>query len=487
MTKARDIADFKFENIVDTGTEGTKVASGTTAQRGSTQGQWRYNTTTGFFEGYDGTAFSTLEPDPTVSSISPTTATAGGTSITITGSNFFTGATVKFIGNDGTEYTSPSVTVNSATQITATTPATALLAGNEPYDVRVTSSSGKIGVLDDALDAGGSPAWSTASGNIATGFEGVALSGVSVSASDPDGTAVAYSETGGSVLSSNSLTLNSSTGAITGNFPASSSASGTTLSFNIRASSGGDNTDRAFNIITKDLGSPWGWWKNEDIGSGGSQNSTWNDSSGNNRHFTKTGSNWTYSSSDSNFNNLQSIGHLSDSTGTYYVQSNSPMNSGGEQHTGFVVMRRSATQGNGYGDGVLVWNDNDSTPSNSVSHDFHGDHNWGVANGQIGNNSNTYINETLIFMVRLTGSNYSYEIVRNGSNSWTTNLQTNSGSFPFTSATWDRFSLFNFINASHANHGYLGYMAECVWFKGTGVSDTLRDNWKDYFKAKFNI
>ena len=28
MTKARDIADFKFEDIVDTGTEGTKVASG---------------------------------------------------------------------------------------------------------------------------------------------------------------------------------------------------------------------------------------------------------------------------------------------------------------------------------------------------------------------------------------------------------------------------------------------------------------------------
>ena len=43
MTKARDIADFKFENIVDTGTAGTKVASGTTAQRGSTIGQFRFN------------------------------------------------------------------------------------------------------------------------------------------------------------------------------------------------------------------------------------------------------------------------------------------------------------------------------------------------------------------------------------------------------------------------------------------------------------
>ena len=35
-------------NIVDTGTEGTKVATGTTAQRGSSTGQWRYNSETGF-------------------------------------------------------------------------------------------------------------------------------------------------------------------------------------------------------------------------------------------------------------------------------------------------------------------------------------------------------------------------------------------------------------------------------------------------------
>ena len=47
MTKARDIADFKFENITDTGTEGTKVALVATAQRGSTQGQIRFNSTNG--------------------------------------------------------------------------------------------------------------------------------------------------------------------------------------------------------------------------------------------------------------------------------------------------------------------------------------------------------------------------------------------------------------------------------------------------------
>ena len=60
--------DVSFENISDTGTEGTKVASGTTAQRGSTAGQWRYNTTTGFFEGRGASEFSTLEPTATVTS-----------------------------------------------------------------------------------------------------------------------------------------------------------------------------------------------------------------------------------------------------------------------------------------------------------------------------------------------------------------------------------------------------------------------------------
>ena len=61
MTKARDIADFKFENIVDIGTEGTKLAVGTTAQRGSTQGQFRFNTTTGLAEYYDGSNFKSID------------------------------------------------------------------------------------------------------------------------------------------------------------------------------------------------------------------------------------------------------------------------------------------------------------------------------------------------------------------------------------------------------------------------------------------
>ena len=60
MTKARDLADFKLTNISDGGTEGTKLASGTTAQRGSTTGQIRFNSTTGLAEYYTGTALSLI-------------------------------------------------------------------------------------------------------------------------------------------------------------------------------------------------------------------------------------------------------------------------------------------------------------------------------------------------------------------------------------------------------------------------------------------
>ena len=56
-------------NIVDQGTEGTKVATGTSGQRGSTTGQWRYNSTTEKFEGRNASTFVELNLAPTVSSV----------------------------------------------------------------------------------------------------------------------------------------------------------------------------------------------------------------------------------------------------------------------------------------------------------------------------------------------------------------------------------------------------------------------------------
>ena len=251
QTKVRfDRAVEGATNIVDSGTEGTKVASGTTAQRGSTQGQIRFNTTTGLAEYYTGTAFKSIDSPPTVSSVGASNITDAQISanydLSISGSGFGSGATVKFIGNDGTEYASPTVTVNSETSITARVPTTVTNA-NEPYDVKVTNVSGLANTLADAFNVDAKPAWQTASGTLATIEDSATGTHATVSATDPEGDTVSYSETGGTVLSTNNFSLNSSTGAITGD-PTDVGTS-TTHSFTLRATSGTNFTDRAFNII----------------------------------------------------------------------------------------------------------------------------------------------------------------------------------------------------------------------------------------------
>ena len=267
MTKARDISkllstangkiagenlDVSFENITDTGTEGTRVATGTSAERGSTAGQLRFNTTTGLAEYYTGTSFKSIDAPPTVSSVGNNniaqTQIDSGYDLSITGSGFLSGATVKFIGADNTEYNSPTVTVNSDSSITATVP-NSVTNANEPYSIRVTNLSGLSNTLADAFNVDGQPAWQTASGSLGNTTEASAVN-LSVSATDPESDTITYSETGGTVLSTNGLSINSATGAITGTAP--TVLADTTLSFTLRATSGTQTADRAFSIIVKD-------------------------------------------------------------------------------------------------------------------------------------------------------------------------------------------------------------------------------------------
>ena len=239
-----------FTNTEIGGTEAAKMPVGTTGQRASAQsGDIRFNSTLSLMEYYDGSAWKSIDSPPLISSISPTTETDASANIVITGSNFQSGATVKFIGNDGTEYSSPTVTVNSATQITATTPSSALTVANEPYDIAVTNPSGLTGTLADALDAGGSPTWSTSAGNIGTIYEDTAIGSLSIAATDPDGQAVTYSSTD---LSINGVTLNSN-GTITGtpNADGTYAANGVTHTFNGVASDGTNTSTRTFNILRK--------------------------------------------------------------------------------------------------------------------------------------------------------------------------------------------------------------------------------------------
>ena len=129
----------RIKNLKDIGTKGSKVAVGTTGQRGSTTGEWRFNTTTGFFEGRNASEFSTLEPTPTVSSVdvSEVDSQAGGNqTIVITGTNFSSGGTITFVGNSGTDFNAATTTFNSATQVTAVAPKSSFLNAQEPYKIK---------------------------------------------------------------------------------------------------------------------------------------------------------------------------------------------------------------------------------------------------------------------------------------------------------------------------------------------------------------
>ena len=249
MTKARDIADFKFENITDTGTEGTKVASGTTAQRGSTTGQWRYNSETGFFEGRntDGT-FSTLQPDPVVTSVDDgevDSAGGGNQTIVVTGQNFTTGGTIAFVGTSA-EFNATTTTFNSSTQVTAVAPKASFLNAQEPYKVKFTSASGKEGISPTGLiSVDNDPVFGVASGTLGTlAYNDRAGSNLTtVTATDSDGDAITLSHLSGTLPTG--LTFNSN-GTFSGT--ANAETSNTTYTFTIRATANSKNTDRQYTI-----------------------------------------------------------------------------------------------------------------------------------------------------------------------------------------------------------------------------------------------
>ena len=254
------ISKIKGTGIVDNvelqGTEAARMPVGTTAQREGSpkKGDIRFNDTTDLMEYFDGTTFKTIDSPPVVNSISPTTALVANTSITITGTNFQSGATVTFVGSDGTEFASPSVAVNSATQITAQTPNAVLTVAKEPYDVRVANVTGLSGTLTQALDAGSTPTFSTAAGNIGTVYEDLAIgttpsTSLALAATDADGQAVSITS---SDFSINGLTLATS-GSITGtpNVSDTYASGGVTHTFNGVASDGTNTTTRTFNILRK--------------------------------------------------------------------------------------------------------------------------------------------------------------------------------------------------------------------------------------------
>lgn len=201
----------------------------------------------------DGTnaSWATLSPTPIITSVSPSSFNGtAGSSFTINGANFVSGAVASFVGNNNTVYNSSTTTFVNSSQLTAVN-ATILPANNAPYTVRVTLPSGAIGNYY-SISAGSGPSWTTASGSLGNAYENGSAS-FTVVATDPDTGAITYSLQSGSLPSG--LTLNSSTGVISGTAPLVSSD--TAFSFTIRATDAASNTaDRSFSINVLDETTP---------------------------------------------------------------------------------------------------------------------------------------------------------------------------------------------------------------------------------------
>ncbi len=158
---------------------------------------------------------------------------AGGQSLVINGSGFGAGVTVTIGGT-----TSSSITLNSATQLTVTTPAKS--AGSQTLAVINTDG----GSASTNVSYNGIPAFTNAAGSLASVKSGATIS-VSAVATEPDGGAITYAITSGSLPSG--ATLNTSTGAITGTAPDVSAS--TTSNFTVTATDNeNQSTARAYSI-----------------------------------------------------------------------------------------------------------------------------------------------------------------------------------------------------------------------------------------------
>jgi hypothetical protein len=188
---------------------------------------------------------------PTITSISPDTIDNTASSIVITGTNYVITPNVEIISTTGAITFPNSVTRDSATQLTINV----TLPDDGTYFIRIENpDGGAVRSSTALLTVSDAPTWTTAAGSIGTIAAG---DSVSLSVAGTSDSTVAYSETT-AVLTSNTdtpnstmnLSLNSSTGAITGTAPSPSSE--TTYNFTLRLTDAeSQTTDRAFSITVE--------------------------------------------------------------------------------------------------------------------------------------------------------------------------------------------------------------------------------------------
>ena len=231
MTKARDLANFVSgtnsaigtTQIDDDAVTNAKIANESITINGSAVNL--------------GGSVTVGETKPTISSISPTVIENTQTSVTIAGTNFVSVPTVEAIGSTGAIVRADEVSFTSSTSIVAKF----TLPIDGTYFVRVENNDGNAVRSSSALlTVSDAPAWTTAAGSLGSNAAGSSVS-YTVAATNATSFAIQSGSLPGGV------SLNTSTGAITGT--ESGATSETTYSFTIRATdSEGQTADRAFSI-----------------------------------------------------------------------------------------------------------------------------------------------------------------------------------------------------------------------------------------------
>ncbi len=171
--------------------------------------------------------------------------------INLNGTGFAAGALVSVIGTNDVEIFGTNVNVSSAASISFTL--TGLSSAYEPYDIKVTNPSNLSGIYLDILYVDQTPIWSNpASGSLGTYTELDSVN-IPLTVTDPESVALSYSISSGALPGG--LSINSSTGVISGTI--NNITSNTTFNFTVRASDGQNVADRSFSILVNDRPPAW--------------------------------------------------------------------------------------------------------------------------------------------------------------------------------------------------------------------------------------
>ena len=204
-----------------------KLPVGTTAERPGTPatGYIRFNTTNASLEGFDGTVWKDIPAAPpgldglAYSGGKTAADPAGGETITLTGTNFKANFTVTVGGTSV-----PSSNLVSPTSATFVTPAKA---GGD-YDVVFTNANGEIAQIVNGITYSGLPAFTSPAASptaMGTAQQGATITSVTIAATDGAEQVDNFTVTTGSLPSG--LTLNQSTGVLSGTLSLSATVGNT--------------------------------------------------------------------------------------------------------------------------------------------------------------------------------------------------------------------------------------------------------------------